>query len=108
MSPLSIVVAVLLAAGVAVQLLSCVGLLMMRDVYQRLHYLAPAGTLGPVLIAAAVLVHHSSAQACIKGMLIVAVLLVVNPVVTHLTARAARIRETGELDARDIEARPAR
>ena len=38
--------------------------------YDRLHYLGPAATLGPVLIVAAVLVRHSSAQACIKAVLI--------------------------------------
>jgi multicomponent Na+:H+ antiporter subunit G len=100
-SAASIVIGVLLAAGVGIELLSCLGLLLMRSAYDRLHFVAPAAALGPVLIVAAVLVQHSSAQACIKGLLIVAALLLINPVLTHATARAARIRETGRLDAQD-------
>ncbi|HEX4129194.1 MAG TPA: monovalent cation/H(+) antiporter subunit G [Pirellulales bacterium] len=105
MTATSIAVDLLLATAVVVLLFSCAGLLAMRDVYTRLHYLAPASTLGPALLAAAVLVNHSSAQACIKVALIVAALAIVNPLVTHVTARAARIRETGRLDARDLEPR---
>ncbi len=96
----SVSVAVLLACGVAVLLLCCVGVLVMRTPFARLHYLGPAGSLGPLLIAAAVLVRHSSAQACIKMILIVLALLLINPVLTHATARAARIRQTGGLTIR--------
>ena len=42
MSPRELAVLVLLALGVGVTLLSCVGVLVMRDPYDRLHYTAPA------------------------------------------------------------------
>ena len=67
MSISEVIVMVLLAAGTAVELLSCLGLLAMRNAFDRLHYLSPAATVGPVLLGAAVLVRHSSAQACIKA-----------------------------------------
>ena len=98
MSLTTVVIGVLLGAGVAVELLCCVGLLRMNNVFDRLHYLGPAATVGPALITAAVLVRHSSAQACIKAVLLFLMLLVINPVLTHATARAARIREVGHLD----------
>lgn len=103
MTAAAVVVVILLAAVVAVELLCCLGLLAMRNAFDRLHYLGPAATLGPVLLGAAVLVRHSSAQACIKVVLLVGLLLVINPVLAHATARAARIRETGHLDLRDGE-----
>jgi multicomponent Na+:H+ antiporter subunit G len=102
-----IITAVLLAAGVTVELLCCLGLLVMRNAFDRLHYLGPAATLGPVFIGAAVLVRHSSAQACLKVVLIVALLMIINPVLTHATAWAARIREAGRLDSTDDERKTA-
>ena len=103
MSMTAVLVIILLAAGAAVELLCCVGLLLMRNAFDRLHYLGPAATLGPVLIGAAVLVRHSSVQSCIKVILLVIMLLLINPVLTHATARAARIRQTGRLDIRKGE-----
>jgi multicomponent Na+:H+ antiporter subunit G len=106
-SAAALVVGILLAAAVAVELLCCLGLLVMRNAFDRLHYLAPAATLGPVLLGAAVLVRHSSAQACIKIVLVVGLILLLNPVLTHVTARAARIRQFGHPDFRDDEAEKA-
>lgn len=103
MNAADISVMVLLALGVAVELLCCLGLVLMSDAYNRLHYLGPAATLGPFLFAAAVLVHHSSAQACIKIVLIVGFVWLINPVLTHATARAIRIRRTGHLDLQEGE-----
>ena len=45
---------VLLALGVGVELLCCIGMVTMRTAYARLHYFGPATVLGPILIAAAV------------------------------------------------------
>ncbi len=44
-----VMVAVMLTLGVASVLLSCAGLLVMRTPLDRLHFTAPAGTIGPVL-----------------------------------------------------------
>ena len=87
--------AVLLGAGVLVELASVLGVLLLRDAFDRLHFTAPASTLGPLAIAAAVVVRESFSQAGIKAVLVAVVLLVTNPVLTHATARAARIRAHG-------------
>jgi multicomponent Na+:H+ antiporter subunit G len=96
MSLIDLAVAVLLVAGVGVTLFSCVGVLAMRDAYDRLHYTAPATTIAPVAIAAAVVLEERLSAAGIKALLVALVLLVTNPVLTHATARAARIRQFGE------------
>jgi multicomponent Na+:H+ antiporter subunit G len=84
-------VAVLLTLGVGVELVCCVGVLVMRDTYDKLHYTSPATTVGSLAIAAAVVVDQSLSQAGLKALLIFVVLLVSNPVLTHATARAARV-----------------
>ena len=101
MSVSALVVALLLAVAVGIELLCCLGVLVMRDVFDRLHYLGPATTLGPLALVVAVLVEHSSAQAIIKILLIGMVLIFTGPVLTHAIARAARVRERGGLDLSD-------
>jgi multicomponent Na+:H+ antiporter subunit G len=96
MSPRGILVAALLVVGVGVTLASCVGVLVMRDAYDRLHYTAPATTIAPLAIAAAIVLQEGLSAAGIKALLVAMALLVTNPVLTHATARAARIREFGE------------
>jgi monovalent cation/proton antiporter MnhG/PhaG subunit len=88
-------VAVLLILGVGIELVCCLGVLVMRGVYDRLHYTGPA-SFGAVLIAAAVVVREGLlSQISTKAVLIAATLLVVSPVLVHVTGRAARLRATG-------------
>ena len=63
------------------------------------------GDSGPVLIGGCSL-RHSSAQACVKAVFLSAVASI-NPVLTHATARAARIRQAGHLDFRKEKRRNA-
>ena len=90
-----VVVAILLALGVAAALLSCAGVLLMRDALDRLHFTAPASTITPVLFAAAVLVEEPLSSAAVKAIVVALVVIVTTPVLTHATARAARVREHG-------------
>jgi multicomponent Na+:H+ antiporter subunit G len=90
-----VLVIVLLSGGVAVELMCCIGVLVMRQFYNRLHYLGPASTLGAFLIGAALVVQNALKQQGVKSILVVALLVTVGPVLTHATARAARIREFG-------------
>jgi monovalent cation/proton antiporter MnhG/PhaG subunit len=94
-SPRTVAVAALLTVGVGVELACCLGVLVMRDVYDKLHYTAPATTIGSLAIALAVVVEESLSQAGIKALLVFGALLVTNPVLTHATARAARVRQLG-------------
>ncbi|HTU20024.1 MAG TPA: monovalent cation/H(+) antiporter subunit G [Gemmataceae bacterium] len=106
MSVREIIAAMLLGVGVFIELLCAVGVLVMRNPFDRLHYLAPATSLGPLAVAAAVLVAESDAQAKIKSVLVAVVLLATGPILTHATARAAWARlqahpDTGETDQRE-------
>ena len=103
MSLRELAVAALLVVGVAAALLSCLGVLVMRDAYDRLHYTAPAATLAPVLLAAAVVVEEGLSAVGVKALLVALVLVATNPVLSHATARAARIRQFGHWSVQEHE-----
>lgn len=85
----------LLGLGVGLELICCVGVVAMRDAYDRLHFTGPASTLGPLAIAAAIVVEESLWPAGAKALLVALVLAVTNPLLVHATARAGRVRELG-------------
>jgi multicomponent Na+:H+ antiporter subunit G len=88
-------VILLLTLGVIVELISCVGVLVMRNFYDRLHYVGPASTLGAFFIGAALVVQNALKQQGVKSIMVVLLLITIGPVLAHATARAARTREFG-------------
>ncbi len=90
---MSVVVAVLVGLAVALELASAVGVMVMRDAYQRLHYLAPPSSLAPLLLVVALYLGERDRQAGNKMLLLLLLLNAVNGVVTHATARAQRLRD---------------
>jgi monovalent cation/proton antiporter MnhG/PhaG subunit len=83
---------ILVWAGVAGEVLCCLGILVMRDVYDRLHYAMAATTVPPFLIAAAVLVEEGWGQAGINALVVAVALFLLSPILAHATARVARSR----------------
>jgi len=98
MNIVSVVVAALLAIGVVIELACCIGVLVMEDAYDKLHYLGPAAIVGPVLIAAAVVARESFSQAGIKSLLTAGLLIIASPVLSHATARALYIRQRDHIE----------
>ena len=94
---------ILLIVGMAAFLLTAAGLLIVKDVYEQIHFTYPAATIGVVAIVAAVFVEKSISQAGIKAILVGLVLFWVNPALSHATARAARIRRLGDWKPSDKE-----
>jgi len=110
-----VAVAVLLAIGVASALMGSLGILATRNPYAQLHFTGPATVIGPVAIAAAVLVEEPLSSAGIKAVLIALIMVATGPILLHATARAARIRERGrwvllpkELDAKEEPSRSSK
>lgn len=89
------IVYVLLVLGVGLEVIACLGLTVMHDVYNRLHYVAPSA-LGGLLIVAAVWTREGPSIIGLKAALLAAFLLVATPALAHGTARAARINELGD------------
>jgi multicomponent Na+:H+ antiporter subunit G len=87
---------VLLGMAVVVVFGSSLGVLMMRDVYQKLHFVTPAALVAPVLVALAVLVVQGYSENTTETWLALVLVVMAGPFVTHATARAARIRDEGD------------
>lgn len=85
-------IGVVLVGAVVVELLAC---LVMPNLNDRLHYTTPASAVGPALAAVAVLARESLDHQGIVTVIVVAFLALFGPVVSHATARAARIRSAG-------------
>ena len=110
-----VAVALLLAIGVGSALMGALGLLTTRDPYDQLHFTGPATVIGPVAIAAAVLVEEPLSSAGIKAVIVALIMVATGPILLHATARAARVRERGrwvltpeELAAKEEPSRSSR
>ena len=89
----------LLALGVAAELLCVAGVLIMRTTLDRLHYAAASTTVPAFLILAAVLVREHLSAGGIEAIAAVALLFLLNPAVVITTAQAAHRLDDPELDA---------
>lgn len=86
----NIAVDVLLAAGVALELLCCVGVVVMRTTFDRLHYASAGTTVPAFLILAAVLVREHLSSGGMEAIAAVGLLFLLNPILLTATARAVR------------------
>jgi multisubunit Na+/H+ antiporter MnhG subunit len=91
-----IVADVFLAAAVLTVAASSIGILLMRDAYQRVHFVTPIAIVAPVFVAIAVSVRDGLGEQTAQVWLVVAILCVAGPVLSHATVRAARVREHGD------------
>jgi multisubunit Na+/H+ antiporter MnhG subunit len=87
---------VLLGLAVAIVLASVVGILVMRDAYQKLHYLTPAALVAPLIVGLAVLAQSGLTENTAETWLALLFIMVASPFLSHATIRAARIREKGD------------
>lgn len=101
MSASHIVQAVLLAVVVLSCWLGAVGAWRMREPVQGLHFCTLSAAIGMGALVVAVFVALGNTSASWKTVLIYLILLVVNSVGTHATARAFRARELGHWQPRD-------
>jgi multicomponent Na+:H+ antiporter subunit G len=85
-----VVMWVLVGAGVAVQLFACLGVMLMRDAFDRLHYVGTSAV-GIPLVCAGVIVDEGPSLIGLKALLTAAFLLVTGPVLAHATARALHL-----------------
>jgi monovalent cation/proton antiporter MnhG/PhaG subunit len=97
-----IAVWVLLGIAMASAVVTAIGILTARNVYVRLHYMGPLANFGTLAVAAAIAI-HGPASAGVKAVLAGVMFFVTNPILTHVTARAARIHEHGRWEPRPEE-----
>jgi len=92
----AIVAYVLLSLAVVLVLTSSVGILVMRDTYQKLHFLTPLALIAPLIVGLAVLVRSGWSENSSQTWLALLFVVIGSPFLTHATIRAARIREKGD------------
>lgn len=93
---MTIAIELLVYAAVAVSFLSAWLMLRMKDEYQMMHFLSPPASVSVILITIAIFLQQGRKPESFKALFIITVLLAMNTVVTHATARAFRIRQTRE------------
>ena len=104
----AVVSALMLAIGVAIVLLSCLGVAVMPTAYDRLHFTGPAATLGVLGIAGSIVVREGLSQSGIKAALCAVLLLATSPIVAHATGRAIYLRHREHVDEREVDEPGAR
>ena len=92
----NVAVDVLLAAGVTLELLCVVGVVVMKNTFDRLHYVAAGTTIPCFLILAAVICREHVSSGGIQAIVAIGLMFVLFPVLLTSTARAARRVERGD------------
>jgi multisubunit Na+/H+ antiporter MnhG subunit len=87
-----LIVDVLVGLGVAGAVLSTFGVVVMRSVFDRLHYAMALSTIPPLLVAVAVLVWEGWTASGLGALVAAAFMFVLNPAAAIAVARAARAR----------------
>ena len=92
-----VVVDVLLALGVALELVCVIGVVIMRTTYDRLHYAGAATTVPAFLVLAAVLCREHLSGGGLEAIAAVGLMFFLFPVLLTATARAIhRIEESSD------------
>lgn len=91
---MKIAIEALVYAAVALAVLSSWLMLRMKDEYQMMHFLSPPASVSAILITIAIFLQQGRKPESFKMLFLALVLLMMNAVVTHATARAFRWRET--------------
>ena len=91
-----IVADILLAMAVAVVIGASLGVLVMRDPYQKLHFVTPAALVAPALVALAVLVQMGLYENTGETWLALLFMVIAGPFLSPATIRAMRVREKGD------------
>ncbi len=87
---------VFLGLAAAIVVISSAGVLVMRDTYDKLHFVSPVALVSPVLVTAAVWLHAGNTATTLEAMLALLFIVIAGPFLSHATLRAARIRQAGD------------
>jgi len=97
-----------LGLATAIVLVSSAGMLLMRGVYDKLHFVAPAALVAPVLVTLAVLVRAGFSATTAEAALALLFVVIAGPFLTHATIRAAPRSGDGGLARRHPRQWPLR
>jgi multisubunit Na+/H+ antiporter MnhG subunit len=87
---------ILLGLAVVMVLGASVGVLAMRDAYQKLHFVTPAALAAPALVALAIGVQMGLSENTGETCVALLFMIIGGPFLSHATIRAIRVREEGD------------
>jgi multisubunit Na+/H+ antiporter MnhG subunit len=87
---------ILLGLAVVIVAGASLGVLVMRDAYQKLHYVTPAALVAPALVVVAIFVQVGFLENTGETLLALLFMVIAGPFLSHATMRAIRVRETGD------------
>ncbi len=80
---------ILVLAGVFFLSVAAIGMIRFPDIYTRSHALSLTDTLGAFLVLAGLAIHHGPSLNALKILLVLTLIFILNPVISHATVRAA-------------------
>jgi multisubunit Na+/H+ antiporter MnhG subunit len=86
----------LLGLAVVIVLSASVGVLVMRDACQKLHFVTPAALVAPALVALAIFVQAGLYENTGETLVALLFMVIAGPFLSHATIRAIRVREKGD------------
>ena len=96
MSARYVISLVLLIAGVGLEVVAVIGVTVMRDVFDRLHYAGGVAGYGALLVGISILWDENFSLVGDKALLTGGLLVLIGPVLVHATARSMRTRMRGD------------
>ncbi len=91
---MSMLVTALIAIGLFFLIVAAVGMVRLPDVFTRSHAVALTDALGAFFLLVGLAVYHGISTNTFRILVVLGLLLLVNPVISHVTVRAAL--RTGE------------
>jgi multisubunit Na+/H+ antiporter MnhG subunit len=86
----------MLGLAVVIVLGASVGVLVMRDAYQKLHFVTPAALVAPLLVLLAIFVQVGLLENTGETFVALVFMVIGGPFLSHATMRAIRVREKGD------------
>ncbi|MFB3071284.1 MAG: monovalent cation/H(+) antiporter subunit G [Nitrospirales bacterium] len=86
---MDLVAIALILAGLFFLIVAAIGMLRLPDVFTRSHALSLADSLGAFLVLAGLAIYQGFSLNLLKILVVLALLYLLNPVVSHATIRAA-------------------
>ncbi len=86
---MSLVAIALILAGLFFLIVAAIGMLRLPDVFTRSHALSLTDSLGAFLVLAGLAIYQGFSLNLLKILVVLALLYLLNPVVSHATIRAA-------------------
>lgn len=97
------IAAVLLVLGALFMLIASIGILKMSDVYQRMHAVTKAPSLGAFLMILGMVIYFQDFWLTLQGILINIFIFMTTPVGTHMLGRVAHLMQINQSSETSID-----